>query len=118
MGYDLECGGCQVKIIYVKDILSHRCEKGAESTNKKDLEFKCDYCNETFKYQIDKDSHTKWNHLQKFCCDLCPLITFSKVSITRHMILTHISSPREFKFICDICGKRYLRKSSLKNHIL
>ncbi|XP_063836962.1 zinc finger protein 454-like isoform X10 [Ostrinia nubilalis] len=78
-------------------------------------DYKCGYCPRVFFSSSYLRAHERRNHIktQIFTCDVCEYSSFSKESLTRHMIC-HTG---EKNFKCQVCKKAFSRKKTLTEHM-
>ncbi|KAL0853064.1 hypothetical protein ABMA27_012839 [Loxostege sticticalis] len=81
----------------------------------KQKEYKCNFCSRSFVTSSNLRSHERRNHIksQTYTCDVCDYTSFSKDSLTRHLIC-HTD---EKNFKCQVCKKTYARKKTLTEHM-
>lgn len=93
------------------------CQEDLNKHSKSHLDsgiLKCDICNETFSTSWALQRHSKVHqHSQLFKCDICNYKFTRKDSLVSH---SYIHSQKKL-FSCH-CGKRFVKKSQLKEHPL
>ncbi|XP_070499849.1 zinc finger protein 25-like [Chironomus tepperi] len=77
-----------------------------------DKKFRCKVCEKQFKSTQVLSIHEK-NHNKKYKCDLCKKMFSVNATLNQHKKHYH-ENPRSFE--CEICGKKFNQRSSLKNH--
>ncbi|KAL3274109.1 hypothetical protein HHI36_015523 [Cryptolaemus montrouzieri] len=83
--------------------------------------YSCSICREAFESKVDFEKHRIVHRPQKGFHKICGL-GFFKNDLRRHMMLKHVlgdvSGLKNVKklFVCDLCGKKYFKKGSLKLH--
>lgn len=85
--------------------------------------YKCVVCNLEYKYQKSLDIHMAKAHgigdakipirIKKYFCHMCPKSYFANNKLQKH-IRTHTG---ERPFSCEICGKRFIDKCYVKQHL-
>uniref|UniRef100_A0A336N2F0 CSON008860 protein n=1 Tax=Culicoides sonorensis TaxID=179676 RepID=A0A336N2F0_CULSO len=107
----------------------------------------CKYCNKTFTTWSIVRRHEQMRHekIIRFTCELCGFGTFEKQKLELHKVI-HLDNPKPYscdicgpektlrslngvrhhmhlyhlnqaKFMCEICSKKFLAKSSLMQHV-
>lgn len=85
----------------------------AEVRKKKTDIFVCDVCGINFKNHVSLVNHRSVHFPTDNPCKLCPKVCKSLRSLKSHVDWFHA----EKKFFCEICGRRYAKKSFLNKHI-
>ena len=83
--------------------------------------FKCDICNQTFRYKKGLISHLSAQHNQgerKFECDVCGDKFIFPYRLKRHMLRHLRSRQLDLPFKCDKCDKSFSEQRYLDNHTI
>ncbi|XP_033231875.1 zinc finger protein 595-like [Belonocnema kinseyi] len=115
----------------------HTCEKCARSYKRKvhlnqhvryecdvRLQFRCTFCGKEFKRKGDLSRHVSQIHIKKiflklgmkYICEKCSRSYLSLSGLHHHKRVEHAAVKPQF--ICDFCGYKSNRKTTLINHIL
>lgn len=106
-----QCNLCDAKYTNSHSLLVHKRNHNNEKP------FICSYCGKSFVCSGDLYHHSKI-HLNKreYKCSLCEK-SFNTASILRtHKICMH-TDPKDWKYICTYCSKRFPINSSLVTHL-
>ncbi|XP_071446310.1 uncharacterized protein [Hetaerina americana] len=81
--------------------------------------FICDECGVKFKFRTSLQKHKVNRHERKveketYSCPHCTLTFPKKIYLTNHCIKVHCL---ERKFLCQVCGKKFLNQNSLNSHL-
>ena len=78
-------------------------------------QYKCDLCNLSFKGYTTLKYHTNKNHDgEKFFCDYCDRIFFTKKQLVTHIKAVHANIKN---YVCHLCEKQFGAKYSLDIHL-
>ena len=105
----LECELCNLMFQRKKDRDKHWME------NHDDVTFNCTKCTKSFNSQCDLDRHIKTH--PNTICEICSLDCKSRTKLEGHKKSKHSQGPK-VRFPCDVCGKTYKNKGSLKEHMV
>ncbi|XP_052757198.1 zinc finger protein 37-like isoform X4 [Galleria mellonella] len=77
--------------------------------------YRCETCGREYYLKYHLLIHIRSVHLQERNqeCSICHSRFFSKYCLSRHMVI----HSGEKKFLCGVCGKGYVRKKNLKDHM-
>lgn len=75
--------------------------------------FKCDHCTAKFRCVWQRNNHKKKCTGILFQCEKCEKKFISKMKYDKHVLKYH----REWRLFCKICGKGFVHKGRLKNHM-
>ncbi|KAG5325775.1 ZFP92 protein, partial [Pseudoatta argentina] len=77
--------------------------------------YKCNMCGKDFQSLGALYCHKKTKHTQKpYKCDQCPATFTHHKLLIQHIQETH-THPDEKPYVCEICNKRFRRRSDLTN---
>lgn len=88
-------------------------------TKHQNEKFKCKICNKRFENFIKMRRHLIDVHTEKnrFQCVICNAHCKGYVSLEGHIEKYHPTAKVRLTQVCDICGKQYLSKTVLENHM-
>ena len=87
--------------------------------------FRCDQCNEEFKYDEELEEHMKMNHVMELECIECNEKFTSKDELAEQVRMVHVHTEREeckedmrkeYK-MCSRCDEMFKDKDDLEEHI-
>lgn len=106
-----KCNLCDAKYTNSHSLLVHKRNHNNEKP------FVCSYCGKSFVCSGDLYHHSKIHlNRREYKCNLCDK-SFNTASILRtHKICMHLE-PKDWKYICRHCDKRFPINSSLVNHM-
>lgn len=87
-------------------------------------QFTCPECGFSFTRKSHLQAHLVNQHsldpdavLTDFPCQVCGKKNFTDVALQAHLNRKHLVRVRERKNACEECGRRFLKKSDLENHM-
>ncbi|XP_076263513.1 uncharacterized protein LOC143198267 [Rhynchophorus ferrugineus] len=104
------CEKCQKNFKFEKDALVHRSIHCFNLT--------CNNCHKTFITNKKLRRHIKTHMISKLHnCDICNKGYSELAALTKHVRLKHMGIPRDKKYNCKDCGKRFTDKYYLCLHM-
>ena len=76
--------------------------------------FICQYCNDSFYFEIDLKRHTHRKHEKKVLCTMCDYRSWNESRMQKHNQLVHANIPRSYK--CNQCDYASKTKENLVRH--
>ncbi|XP_055305238.1 zinc finger protein 82 homolog isoform X2 [Sitodiplosis mosellana] len=114
---NISCEYCPQTFVSTKNLLEH-----LESAHSEKKLHKCLKCHQYFRMMFLKIIHER-NHdiiTKPFHCEVCPKSFSIRDSLMNHRQREHANQeePKKHSHLCDQCGKKFVRQSQLKNHLL
>lgn len=109
----LICDYCG-KSLKEKKSLERHVKKEAEKRHR-NFKFICELCGEDFREKTQLTIHKNKRHFPKTFCDFCMKPYSSKQNLVDHMRRIHMNL--EKSFLCHLCPKSYVTKTSLTMHL-
>ena len=80
--------------------------------------YPCEHCQETFPFIKDLKQHIQQSHKTTvpIVCIHCNLVFTSQKALVAHLKTVHNDCQSGLKFSCTVCGKKFLKLSSLEDH--
>ncbi|XP_033101845.1 zinc finger protein OZF-like [Anneissia japonica] len=112
-GISFECKPCRMLFYTRVQLMNHQNDKH----NMQHYPYVCKHCGRAFRKPASLDFHLYEHSSSKpIRCAKCPE-TFAKLKLFSTHMETHINQELGTKEVCRFCGKQYLNRTSLKNHI-
>lgn len=112
------CSFCDRKFVSPKDVKCHNRKKHTIVTRVYLGPYSCRVCPTPLKFDSEaaKLEHFNVQHIDsetgKFICPVCKQLYANYPKTIEHMTMH-----KERKFICDLCGKNFIRKTGLQSHV-
>lgn len=103
------CRECNQKFIEYKSYDYHY----PHQKPKLPYRYVCKICQKDFKTKSTLRCHKKSHGERNFKCHLCPKAYHMQSELTRHLMIHQMQT----KNTCEVCGKGFIRKKSLKDHM-
>ncbi|XP_053384658.1 zinc finger protein 665-like [Mercenaria mercenaria] len=105
------CDKCSCSYYFMHQLTNH-----LKIHDENSIKYKCTVCSREYVNKSHWKEHVKLHDGSNFVqCDQCGKSYNSKKSLNLHKSSTHVD---ERKFICQVCGKAFLTKHHLKNHLI
>jgi len=90
----------------------HQPQEESNTSLETVLRFHCDFCDKTFRYNIQKRQHMRV-HFKPFQCPVCDRCFSLNSDLQRHQSAVHM---KEKPFCCTKCGRGFSRFGDLQRH--
>lgn len=105
-----ECEICNTRLRTSTNLNNHKLYHNRIRTNV------CSFCGKSFITKNDLISHEVIHYnTRRYKCDKCEKAFKTNTNLRTHQLIVH-TDPLLWKYICDICGKRFPQKSSFDQH--
>jgi len=102
------------------DATASKPPKPAKKVSKPSKSYECQECDSSFTMVKDLKKHVQETHKVKeqLTCSHCNTVCRSQKTLITHLKVVHNDHDSGLKCTCGVCGKRFLKLSSLEDHIM